>query len=87
MDDGKNGQLLPVYIGLNRPDIREVTIGDLITGLPYRFTIQAMNINGNSLQSDPETIYACDSPSDLAPPQYVSSDRILKQISLTWNVP
>jgi len=46
-----------------------------------------MNINGNSLQSDPETIYACDSPSNLSPPQYVSSDRVTKQISLTWNVP
>lgn len=48
MDDGTNTDLLPIYIGSNRPDVLEFEIGDLTTGLPYRFNVQAVNINGNS---------------------------------------
>lgn len=46
-----------------------------------------MNINGNSLQSIPETIYACDAPSLLSPPIYEFSDYLTKKIGLSWNVP
>jgi hypothetical protein len=48
MDDGTNTDLLPIYIGTNRPDVLSYQVGDLTTGLPYRFTVQAVNINGNS---------------------------------------
>lgn len=39
MDNGKNGNIKHVYIGNNRPDILSYTVGDLTTGLPYRFTV------------------------------------------------
>jgi hypothetical protein len=48
MDNGKNGNFNQVYIGSNRPDITSYTVGDLTTGLPYRFTVQAINDNGYS---------------------------------------
>jgi hypothetical protein len=35
MDNGKSGALTPIYIGTNRPDVLEYTVGDLTTGLPY----------------------------------------------------
>lgn len=39
MDDGKNGDISAKYVGTNRPDILTYTVGDLTTGLPYRFTV------------------------------------------------
>jgi len=43
MDDGINGEFKPVFIGTNRPDILSFVAGDLKTGLPYRFQVQAIN--------------------------------------------
>lgn len=87
MDDGKYGVLSPVYIGVNRPDITSYTVGNLTTGLPYRFSLQAINTNGNSNQSPIVTIYSCDMPSEISPPVYYSSDYTALTISLTWNFP
>jgi hypothetical protein len=39
MDDGMETDLLPVYIGSNRPNIFEFQAGNLKVGLPYRFTV------------------------------------------------
>jgi hypothetical protein len=39
MDDGFKTDLLPIYIGYNRPDVLSFTIGGLTTGLPYRFSV------------------------------------------------
>ena len=58
MDDGKLGEYTPVYIGTNRPDLTEYTVTGLTTGLPYRFTLQALNSNGYSLASTQTTLYA-----------------------------
>ena len=29
IDDGENGNISPVYVGINRPDILSYTVGDL----------------------------------------------------------
>jgi|LauGreDrversion4_2_1035121.scaffolds.fasta_scaffold878778_2 hypothetical protein len=39
MDDGMDTDLLPVFIGYNRPNILEFQAGNLTMGLPYRFTV------------------------------------------------
>lgn len=39
VDDGRNTDLLPVYIGLNRPDVLSFTVSGLNKGLPYRFSV------------------------------------------------
>ena len=43
IDDGVNQDLMPVYVGVNRPEILTYTVGDLTTGLPYLFSAQAIN--------------------------------------------
>ncbi len=87
MDDGKLGEYTQVYIGTNRPDLTEYTVYGLTTGLPYRFTVQALNSNGYSDASSAITLYACDKPAGLAAPSYVSSDKDALTISLSWNAP
>jgi hypothetical protein len=39
MDDGSNTDLLPIYIGKNKPDVLKFEIGGLTKGLPYRFSV------------------------------------------------
>lgn len=62
VDDGRNTDLLPVYIGPNRPDVLSFTVGGLKKGLPYRFSVQAINENGYSVQSAISQFYACSAP-------------------------
>jgi len=65
MDDGQNGNFKQVYDGTNRPLLNYYTAVGLVTGLPYRFTVVSMNINGASPQSPITTIYACLVPSNV----------------------
>jgi len=65
MDDGMNGNFKEVYDGRNKPLQLYFTAVQLVTGLPYRFTVASVNINGLSQQSSPVTIYACLVPSDI----------------------
>jgi hypothetical protein len=74
MDNGRHADLLPVYKSSNRPDVLEFESGELETGLPYRFSVQAININGLSNPSDIVTIYACAAPRDFKTPSYLASD-------------
>ena len=39
VDDGRNTDLLPVYIGNNRPDVLSFVVGGLSTGFPYRLSV------------------------------------------------
>jgi hypothetical protein len=87
MDDGENGSIAPIYIGTNRPDILSYTATGLTTGLPYRFTVQAIDANGYSTASSISTFYSCQSPSGLATPTYVSSDETLMTIDIAWAAP
>jgi hypothetical protein len=68
MDDGINGEFKPIFIGTYRPDILAFTAGDLETGLPFRFYVQAVNENGISNPSPIATFYACKNPAELATP-------------------
>jgi hypothetical protein len=78
VDDGRNTDLLPVYIGINRPDVLSFIVGSLKTGLPYRFSVQAINENGYSDQSPISIFYACSAPQKFSIPYYISSDASLK---------
>lgn len=77
----------PIYIGTNRPDVTSYTVGSLTSGLPYRFTLYAINDNGYSAASSIVTYYACEPPSNFAAPTYVSSDQVTKTITIAWTVP
>ena len=87
MDDGRLGKLIPAYIGTNRPDLRVFTATGLEVGLSYRFSVQAINSNGVSLQSATTTLYACDTPSGLNTPLYVSSNQSDLTIKISWDAP
>ncbi len=52
MDDGFGANYRVVYNGKGYPNVLKYTVGGLTTGYTYRFTIQAMNFNGLSLESD-----------------------------------
>lgn len=73
MDDGINGEFKPIFIGTNRPDVLTYQVGDLITGRPYRFYVQAMDENGISLPSPISTFFSCTQPNKIDTPVYVSS--------------
>ena len=53
MDDGYGGDYSIIYNGLNYPNVFKYTITGLTTGLSYRFTLQAINFNGYSVDSSP----------------------------------
>ena len=48
MDDGLNGNFKQVYDGRNKPLQLYFTAVKLETGLPYRFTVASVNVNGVS---------------------------------------
>lgn len=48
MDDGHQGDLKPVYSGASYPQTFRFLVTNLTTGLPYRFTVSAHNLNGES---------------------------------------
>ena len=56
MDDGKLGTMTPIYVGTNRPDLTSYKVGGLTTGLPYRFSVQAIDSNEISIASDTTAI-------------------------------
>jgi len=87
MDDGNDRDLEPIFIGKNRPDVRTFTAGSLFTGLPYRFSVQAINKNGNSAPSAIATFYACRAPTDFKTPVYLSSDQDALEIEIGWEKP
>ena len=87
MDDGFKTDLKPVYIGYNRPDVLSFTVGGLTTGLPYRFSVQAVNVNGISEESDMSTFFSCEAPSSLKEPYYISSDEFTMEIVIGWQAP
>ncbi len=86
-DDGRNTDLLPVYIGINRPDVLRFVVGNLTKGLPYRFSVQAINENGVSAYSEISIFYACRAPQKFDIPYYISSDIFEKTITIGWVMP
>jgi len=85
MDDGYGGNFKNVYYGKNYPNVRKYTIGGLNTGLTYRFTLQAINFNGLSEESNEAKFIICVPPQRIAPP-------VMKQVTkttmvLSWSSP
>jgi len=85
MDDGQQGNYKVVYSALYRDDITEYTVTRLTNGLPYRFTVQAVNANGYSVASSSTTLYACSDPSIATAPVKVSST--LTTMTVSWSTP
>ncbi len=85
IDNGAGSDPVPVYIGVNRPDILQYQIGGLTTGLPYRLTVQAQNVNGLSLPSPVSSFFACSPPSNLQTPHYINSTS--STIAIRWQAP
>ena len=84
MDNGVDLDLEPVYIGMHRPELLEYTVGGLTTGLPYLFSVQAINQNGYSSHSTFSTFYPCVAPPSIDMPSYVSSSQTSKTITIEW---
>lgn len=58
---------------------------NLITGLPYRFKVVALNINGASPDSAISIIYACLMPSNVSTPTKVTTTTT--SITIAWTQP
>lgn len=72
---------------MHRPEVLEYAVGDLVTGLPYLFSVQAINQNGYSAHSTLATYYPCVNPVAIAPPTYVASDQSAMSITVEWRAP
>lgn len=57
----------------------------LATGLPYRFTVSAHNLNGESTPSSAATIYACLLPSGVNPPAKEATSKT--SVTISWVEP
>ncbi len=82
MDDGYNGNFNLAYNGAGFPYVLTYTATGLTTGLPYRFKVIALNINGASNASDFTTIYACLKPTNVLTPFKVSTTK--NSITIGW---
>ena len=85
MDDGLNGDFQVIYDGSVDYHTRQFTAVGLETGLPYRFKVIAVNINGESPESDEFPIYACLKPSDNGTPYKIDTTRTT--ITIGWDEP
>ena len=70
MDDGYHGEFSAIYDGRGYPETLKFLATNLTAGLPYRFTVTAHNLNGESARSASlvSTVYACLLPSNLPAP-------------------
>jgi hypothetical protein len=73
MDDGLNGEYSLIYDGAGDPHTVKYLAQGLVIGLPYRFKVKALNINGGGPESNIVTIYACLKPSSMLPPTRISN--------------
>ena len=85
IDDGQSGEFITAYDGSGQPQIRQMLLTGLITGLPYRIILIAQNINGNSANSDIVTMYSCLRPSFDQEPLRLESTQTT--ITILWEEP
>lgn len=85
IDDGRNGDFKILYDGTNNFYTLSFAATGLETGLPYRFKIIALNINGESEASEETTIYACVKPNENGKPFKISTTETT--VTLGWNEP
>ena len=75
VDDGLSGNFNSIYDGTGDPHTLTYLATGLTTGLPYRFKVRAININGSGPDSDITTIYACLLPSGLLAPTRLTASK------------
>lgn len=85
MDDGYAGDFNLLYDGSDDEHRRTFTATNLITGLPYRFKVAAVNLNAISLDSPVVEIYACQKPSSTNAPERISTTS--SSITIRWSEP
>lgn len=85
MDDGYNGAFTTIYNGLGYPNVLTYTKTQLVTGLTYRFTLQALNFNGESTASSEASYIICTTPTSLADPVLSSVSKTAMTVS--WSAP
>lgn len=85
MDDGHHGVFTSVYNGTGYPLTRSFLVSGLTSGLPYRFQLSAVNINGESARSTITTIYACLKPSNVSAPVMTSTTK--QSVAIAWDEP
>lgn len=73
MDDGDGGSFNEVYNGKNFPNVLSYTKTGLVTGLQYKFKLQALNFNGAGDASNEAAFIICSAPKALASPKLVQS--------------
>lgn len=84
-DGGSGGNFAVVYDGSTKPNVRQYTVAGLSTGLSYRFAVSAVNVNGESPQSDSVQISACIIPANFEAPRKISSTKTT--VSIGWSEP
>ena len=75
IDYGLNGDFSLLYDGTDNFFTLTYAATGLETGLPYRFYLVALNINGPSEGSDITAIYACVKPSENGTPFKISTNK------------
>lgn len=85
MDDGFGGEFTQIYNGKNFPNVLTYTKSGLITGLEYRFTLQALNFNGESTASTETSFIICVAPSKFKVPTLKAVTKTT--MTLSWSVP
>ncbi len=71
-----------VYDGYGFSKTNYYTVSGLTTSNEYRFTVAAIDFNGEGIKSTEVTIYACTAPSGVPRPQKISSTS--SQIVIQW---
>lgn len=85
MDDGYNGNFAVIYDGTGYPNTFSFIATNLITGLPYRFKVIAVNVNGDSQDGDSVTYYSCLNPRNVQTPYKISTTKTT--ITIGWHEP
>ena len=85
IDDGRNGDFHIVFDGTGNFFTLSFAATGLEIGLPYRFYVKALNINGESAASEVTTIYSCIKPSENGKPFKIETTK--STITIGWNEP
>jgi hypothetical protein len=84
-DDGYGANYRVVYNGKDYPNVLKYSIAGLQTGITYRFTLQAINFNGLSPESEPAKFTVCLVPQKLKVPVLKAVTKTM--MDLTWTSP
>lgn len=83
MDDGLSGEFNQVSYTTN--SLTQITVRNLTSGRAYRFKVMGANFNQISPFSNIVSFYACQAPSGLSSPVFVSNSA--NKMNLMWSEP